>query len=150
MWAVACSMIHRLLASASSLVAPQAVMPWPPRMHADRIRVGLLDGGDVEAELEAGATPRDPHDLLAVDRLGELLAVGRGGDGDAGVGVEVVDVGARDEAVHGGVDRRRGAAAAVEAEVERRHHLVLAVLARVDVDQRAQPVEAQHGEARAR
>ncbi|MCY1239025.1 hypothetical protein D9M72_517950 [compost metagenome] len=26
------SMIHSELASASSLVAPQAVMPWPPRM----------------------------------------------------------------------------------------------------------------------
>ena len=33
-----------------------------------------------------------------------------------------------------------------QAEVERGDHLVLAVLARVDVDQRAQPVEAQHGE----
>ena len=51
-----------------------------------------------------------------------------------------------DEAVHGGVDRRRRAALAVEAEVERGDHLVLALLARVHVDERAQPVEAQHGE----
>ena len=29
---VAFSMISRLLASTSSLVAPQAVMPWPPRI----------------------------------------------------------------------------------------------------------------------
>ena len=55
--------------------------------------------------------------------------------------------GAVDEAVHGGVDRRRRAAPAVEAEVERGDHLVLAVLARVDVDEGAQAVEAQHGEA---
>jgi hypothetical protein len=33
MWADAVSMIHRLLASASWLVSPHAVMPWPPRMH---------------------------------------------------------------------------------------------------------------------
>ena len=31
MYAAAVSMIHRLWASASSLVSPQAVMPWPPR-----------------------------------------------------------------------------------------------------------------------
>ena len=55
--------------------------------------------------------------------------------------------GAVDEAVHGGVDRRRRAAPAVEAEVEGRDHLVLPVLARVHVDERPQPVEAQHGEA---
>ena len=54
--------------------------------------------------------------------------------------------GAVDEAVHRGVDRRGGAAAAVEAEVERGDHLVLAVLARVDVDEGAQAVEAQHRE----
>ena len=52
-----------------------------------------------------------------------------------------------DQAVHGGVDRRRGTAPAVQAVVERGDHLVLAVDARVDVDQRAQPVQPQHGEA---
>ena len=69
------------------------------------------------------------------------------GDGDAAVGVEVVDVGGGDEAVHRGVDRRRRAAPPVEAEVERGDHLVLALLARVDVDEGPQAVEAQHGEA---
>ena len=37
--------------------------------------------------------------------------------------------------------------AAVQAEVERRHHLVFVLDARVDVDQRAQPVEPQDGQA---
>ncbi len=54
--------------------------------------------------------------------------------------------GARHEAVHRGVDRRRRAALAVAAEVERRDHLVLARLAGIHVDERAQPVEAQHRE----
>ena len=76
----------------------------------------------------------------------QLLAVDRRGDRDPGVGMQVVDVGAVDQAVHGGVDRRRGAAFAVGAEVERRDHLVLAVDARIDVDERAQAVEPQHGE----
>ena len=114
---------------------------------ADRLRVLLLDLGDVEAELEAGPAPRHPHDLLAEDLLGQLLPVGGRRDRDAGVGVQVVDVRGVDEAVHRGVDRRRGAALAVQAVVERRDHLVLAVDARVDVDQRAHPVEAEHGEA---
>ena len=43
-----------------------------------------------------------------------------------------------------------GAALAVQAEVERGDHLVLARLARVHVDQRAQPVEPQYGEPRLR
>ena len=54
--------------------------------------------------------------------------------------------GALDEAVHRGVDRRRRAAFAVEAEVERGDHLVLALLAGVDVDEGAQAVEAQDRE----
>src|SRR6202040_2043162 len=33
--------------------------------HADRLRVRLIDGGDVEAELEAGAAPRDPGHAVA-------------------------------------------------------------------------------------
>jgi hypothetical protein len=74
---------------------------------ADRLRVGLLDRGDVEPELEAGPPPRHPDDLLAEDLLGQLLAVRGGRDRDAGVGVQVVDVRGVDEAVHRGVDRRR-------------------------------------------
>ena len=114
---------------------------------AHGLRVVGLDRGDVEAELEAGSAPRHPHDLLAEDLLGQRLAVGGGGDRDAGVGVQVVDVRGVDEAVHRGVDRRRGPALAEQAVVERRDHLVLAVHARVDVDQRAHPVEAEHGQA---
>ena len=117
---------------------------------ADGLRVLLLDLGDVEAELEARTAPRHPHDLVAEDLLGQLLAVGRGRDRDAGVRVQVVDVRRVDEAVHGGVDRRRGTALAVQAVVEGRDHLVLAVHAGVDVDERAHPVEPQHGEAGSR
>ena len=79
-------------------------------------------------------------------RAGQRLAVGGGRERDARVGVEVVDVGGVDEAVHRGVDRRRGAAPAVQAVVERGDHLVLALDAGIDVDERAQAVEAQDGE----
>ena len=84
-------------------------------------------------------TTLSPKHLLV-----SCLAVGGGGDRDAGVGVEVVDVGGVDQAVHGGVDRRRSAALAVQAVVERGDHLVLALDAGIDVDQRPHPVQAQH------
>ena len=61
--------------------------------------------------------------------------------------MKVVDVWRVDEPVHRRVDRRRRAALAEQAVVERGDHLVLAVDARVDVDERAQPVEPQDGEA---
>jgi hypothetical protein len=62
--------------------------------------------------------------------------------------VQVVHVRGVDEAVHGGVDRRCGAALAVQAVVERGDHLVLAVDTGVDVDQCAHAVQAQHRQAR--
>ena len=114
---------------------------------ADRLRVGALDLGDVEAELEAGTAPGHPDDAVAEDLLREGLAVGRRRDRDAGVGVEVVDVGGVDESVHGRVDRGGRAAGAEEAVVEGRDHLVLALHAGVDVDEGAHPVQAQHREA---
>ena len=113
---------------------------------ADRLRVGRRDRRDVEPELEAGTPPRHPHHAVAEALGGQPLAVGGGGERDAGVGVQVVDVRRVDQAVHRGVDRRRGAALAVQAVVERGDHLVLALDARVDVDERAQPVQAQHGQ----
>ena len=61
--------------------------------------------------------------------------------------MQVVDVRRVDEPVHRGVDRRRGAALAVQAEVERGDHLVLALDARVDVDERAHPVQTEDREA---
>ncbi len=116
--------------------------------HADRLRVRLLDRGDVEAELEAGAPPRDPGDPVAEALAGQRLTVRRGRERDAGVGVQVVDVRGLDQAVHRGVDGRGGAALAERAEVERGDHLVLALDPRVDVDEGAQRVEPEHREAR--
>ena len=58
----------------------------------------------LEPRLESGTPPRHPCDPTAEDALGERLAVGRGRDRDARVGMQVVDVGMLDEPVHGGVD----------------------------------------------
>ena len=124
---------------------------------ADGLRVGRGDRGDVQAELEAGPPPRHPRHPAAEARGGQLLPVRRCRQGDAGVGVQMVDVRLAEQPVHRGVDRRRGAtpgwpgphhpAQAVQAEVERGDHLILPVHARVDAGQRAQPVQPQHRQA---
>ena len=113
----------------------------------DGLRVGALDLGDVQAQLEAGPAPGHPHDAVAEDRLGQGLAVRRRRDRDAGVGVEVVDVGGIDQAVHRRVDGGGCAPGAEQAVVEGRDHLVLTLHTGVDVDEGTHPVQAQHGQA---
>ena len=126
-------MISSELASHSSLV----VAPGRDAVAAEDARRSPagspLDRGDVEAELEAGPAPRHPDHLVAEALLGQRLAVGSGRERDAGVRVQVVDVGGLDEPVHRGVDRRGRSARAVQAVVERGDHLVLALDAGVDV-----------------
>jgi len=121
--------------------------PVPAQDRPDRLRLLALDGGDVEAQLEPGPTPRDPGDPVAEGGPGERLAVRGRGEGDPGVGVEVVDVGGIHQAVHRRVDGRRGPAAAVEAIVERGDHLVLAFHARIRVHEAAQAVQPEDREA---
>ena len=113
---------------------------------ADGIRPVALDRRDVETELEARSSPGDPCDPVAEAVAGQALAVGRGGQRDARVRMQVVDVAGVDEPMHGGIDRRGRATASEQAVVERRDHLVLAVDARVDVDEGAQPVEPEDGQ----
>jgi hypothetical protein len=62
---------------------------------------------ELEAEIETGALPSGPDDIVTIDRLGELLAVFGGGDGNRGVRMRVVDMGARHEGVERRIDRGR-------------------------------------------
>ena len=48
-----------------------------------------------------------------------------------------------DQAVHRGVDRRRGTAASEQAVVECRDHLVFLLDAGVDVDERPEPIQPE-------
>ncbi len=112
---------------------------------ADGLRVGVLDRGDVQAQLEPGTAPRNPEHLVAEDLGGQGLAVHGRGNRDARVRVQVVHVRGIHEPVHGGVDRRCSAALAVQAVIECGHHLVFAVHAGVDV---LQCVAAGPGAAR--
>ena len=121
-------------------------MPWPPRMQPTAFGFAALIAAMSRPSWKPGRRHGTHTTLSPKISLRQRLAVGGGGDRDAGVGVQVVDVRRVDQAVHGGVDRRRGAALAVQAVVERGDHLVLALDAGVDVDERAHPVEPQHRE----
>ena len=141
-------MISSELASHSSDVSPQRGDAVPAQDHTDGLRVIVPHGGSVEPELEAWPSPWNPDDAVSEDVLGELLAVSGRGDGDAGVGVEVIDVDGVDEPVRSGIDRWGRAAAAEQAVVEGVDHLVLAVETWIDVDERLQAIEAQHRQPR--
>ena len=112
---------------------------------ADACGLACLDRGDVQAELEARVAATGTQTTLSP----KIVPVSA--SPSAAVAIAMPESGCRwstcggvHQAVHRGVDRRRRAALAVQAVVERRHHLVLAVHPRVDVDQGTQPVQPQH------
>ncbi len=109
-------------------------MPWPPRIVPTACGFAAWMAAMSRPSWKPGRrhgtqTTRSPKISLV-----SCSPSGRG-DGDAAVGVQVVDVGGVDQAVHRGVDRRSRTALAVQAEVEGGDHLVLAVDARIDVDE---------------
>ena len=66
--------------------------PVATEHHPDGLGVGLVDRRDVEAQLESRAAPGDPGDPAAKDVFGQPLAVRRRRDGDAAVGMQMIDV----------------------------------------------------------
>ena len=100
---------------------------------APQPRVVLVEGGDLQAELEAGTPPREPCDLASEALLGVRFAIGRGRHGDDAVRVEVIDVLGVHEGVHGGVDRWRRPTGAEGAVLEEGDHDVLVLGAGVAI-----------------
>ena len=119
----------------------------PAQDHPDGLWVLPLHGRDVEAELEPGSPPGHPDGFVAVDPLGQLLAVDGRRHGDPSVRVQVVDVGGTDQRVHRGVDRGGRAAPSMDAEVECVDHLVLALRTRVDIDQPPEALQPKYGQS---
>ena len=80
----------------------QAVLTHDGTAGVGVVGAALFKG---EAELEAGAHPGQPEQVVAEDLFHDLGSVGAGGDGDQGVRVGVIDELVRHEGVQGGVDR---------------------------------------------
>ena len=134
-------MIHNEFCSASAEVSPHAVIPCPPNTQPIACRVRGLDRGDVQAQLEAGPAPRHPHHPLPENRAGQLLTIGRGGDRNTGIGMQMIHMRRIHQTMHRGINARRGAALAVQAEIERRDHLILPLHPRIHLHQRPHPIQ---------
>ena len=121
--------------------------PMAAEHDALEIPVRLGQCAELEAEVEAGPLPGQEAELAAKDFPGQRLGVLAGGDRDHRVGVDVVDMGVRHEAVQRRVDRG-GARVEIEgAVVEERDHLVLVREAAIDRLQAQEPVEIKRREA---
>ena len=89
----ACRMISSEFASHASEVSPQAVIPWPPRIAADRLGMPAPDARRCRGPAGTRAGARRPRRRGRRNSArGQGLAVGRGRQRDARIGVEVVDV----------------------------------------------------------
>lgn len=118
----------------------------PAEHTADGLRVGGLDGGDVESQLKPGPAPRHPHHAVPETLGGQLLPVDGAGERDSGVRVQMIDMSGVHQSMHGGVDGGRSTSLSVQAVVEGGDHLVLALDPRIHVGQRPHPVQPQHGQ----
>ncbi len=102
---------------------------------------------EAQPEVEAGTLPVEPAEPAAECGFDVLAAVGRRCERDQGVGMEMVDVSRRQEAVQRRIDRRNGAARAEAGVVEQTDHAVLVVDARIDALEAAQPLQIDEREA---
>ena len=85
-------MISSEFASHTSLVSPHAVMPWPPRITPIASGRAALIAAMSRPSWKPGRRHGDPRDAIAEALLRQRFAVGCGGERDAGVGVQVIDV----------------------------------------------------------
>ena len=115
--------------------------------HAHQLRVRRRHGAKLDAEIDAGALPRQVAHLVAEDFAGELFGVGRRCNGDHRVRVHVVHMRPRHIAVQAGIDRGCARIEIEDAVVERVHHRVFLVEALVERLQGLELVHVEGGEA---
>ena len=112
-----------------------------------QLRIRLRHGAELEAEVEARPLPGQEAEFAAEHLLRQRLGVFAGGDRDHRVGVHMVDMGMRHEAVQRRVDRGRARIEIEGAMVEQRDHLVLVREAAIDRLQAKELVEIERREA---
>ena len=103
-----------------------------------------------QAEFKAGALPGNPDERvveLAIELVHLGFAVGRGGERDAPVGMQMIDVREGKKAVQRRVDGGGDGVVAEGAQRIHRHHVVFGVDAFVAALEREQLVLVERGEA---
>ena len=118
----------------------------------DAVAAGVVADGLAhhEAQLEAGTLPGQPDEGVAegaVELLHFGLAVGGCGQGDAPVGMEMIDVGKGQEAVQRGVNGGGDRVAAEGAERVQGDHVVFSVDAFIAVLEGEQLLLVEGGKA---
>ena len=111
------------------------------------VRACLGHRAELEAEVEARPLPGQEAEFAAKHFFRQLLGVFARRDRDHRVGVDMVDMGVRHEAVQRRVDRGRARIEIEGAVVEERHHLVLVREATIDRLQAQELVEIEGREA---
>ncbi len=110
-------------------------------------RVVARHAAKLQPEIEARPLPRQKAELAAEYLPGQLLRVLGSRDGDDGVGVDVIDMLVRNEAVQRRVDGGRARIQAERAMVEQSHHLVLVREAAIGAFEPYELVLIERGEA---
>ncbi len=99
-------------------------------------RIGLHEGFEVEAELEAGTAPGQPADLRAEDFLRQFLRILRGRNRDDRVRMHVIDMRERHETMQRRIDRGRARIEVEGAMRQEADHAVFVMHTLVDALQR--------------
>ncbi len=120
--------------------AEQAV---PFQHHAAYAGVCRRHVAQLQAQIEAGALPPKPADLVAIYLARQCLAVGSGGNGDDRVGMDMVDMRGIDEAVQRRVYAGRAGVQTKSAMGEILDHLVLVLHPAIEPLQLTQAIEIQ-------
>ncbi len=115
--------------------------PMAGQHHAAQAGIGGHIVAQRKAQVEARPLPGQPADLAAIDLFRRGFASGRGGQGDHGVGMHMVDVGERQVGVQRRVDRGRARVEVEGAVGQVAHHLVLVRQAAIELFQAQQLVE---------
>jgi hypothetical protein len=101
--------------------------PMLAQHHALQARVLFGHPAQLDAQVDARPLPRQIAQGAAENLLCQAHLIGAGGNRDDGIGMHVVDMRARDEAVQPGVDRRRTRVEVPDAMPQRLDHRVFLV-----------------------
>ncbi len=115
----------------------------PAKHDADIFGVSRRHFAKLQAEVETRSLPGEKAERSAENITRQLLGVGRGGDRDYGVGMDVIDMGVRNKGVQRRVDRARARIEVERAMIEERDHLVLVGEAAIEAFQAFKLVEIQ-------
>ncbi len=114
--------------------------------HASHVRIALGHRAELQTKVEPWPLPRQKTEFAAINLARQRFGVLARCDRDDCVGVNVVDMRMRNEAVQRGVDRSRARIEIVRAMVIEPDHLVLVPEAAIDRTEAKQLVEIERRE----